>query len=153
MVKFPSSSTALAVCAGLLLHAESAAAAADALPKPLQENGKRAGGGGGGALPGKCVEPAVCAPPAQAQFQRVMAVPSRQQWEQGGGYCGSLSIQAIAQSYGAWISQAEVRKAAGPGGGHGDKENGYEILHTNIGGALDNLKVRLPCSVKCFLAD
>ena len=65
----------------------------------------------------------------------------RKQWGDSGGYCGSLSIQAIALSHGVWISQDQVRKAAGPGGGHGDKMNGYEILHTNIGGALDTLKL------------
>lgn len=70
-----------------------------------------------------------------------MNVQSRQQWGDSGGFCGSMSIQAIAMNYGCWISQSQVRRAAGPGGGHGDPENGYEILHTNIEGALDTLKL------------
>mgnify|MGYP000335800443 FL=1 len=90
--------------------------------------------------PGECVSPATCTAPT-AQFKRVMNVQSRQQWGDSGGYCGSLSVQAIAMNYGAWISQTQVRKAAGPGGGHGDRKNGYEILHTNIEGALDKLKL------------
>ncbi len=38
-----------------------------------------------------------------------------------------------------YISQDLLRKAAAPGGGHGEPGLGYEILHTNIGGALDNV--------------
>lgn len=44
-------------------------------------------------------------------------------------------------SWGAYISQDLVRKAAPPGGGHGDPDSGYEILHTNIHDALDELKL------------
>lgn len=44
-------------------------------------------------------------------------------------------------SYGAWISQREVRRSTGPGGGHGNPKDGYEILHTNIDQALDSLKL------------
>lgn len=94
-----------------------------------------------GSFPGSCVAPAVCEAPEHAVHSLVRPVQSRQQWEISGGFCGSLSIQAIAMSYGAYISQREVRRAAGPGGGHGDKQDGYEILHTNIGGALDTLKL------------
>ena len=50
-----------------------------------------------------------------------------------------MSIQTIALSHGVYISQDLLRKAAAPGGGHGEPGLGYEILHTNIGGALDNL--------------
>ena len=32
-----------------------------------------------------------------------------------------------------------IRKNAAPGGGHGNDTLGYEILHTNIEGALTNL--------------
>lgn len=66
-------------------------------------------------------------------------VEPRRQWTQSGGYCGSLSVQAIALSYGVWISQSVVRMSAADGGGHGDPNTGYEILHTNLGGALDTL--------------
>jgi hypothetical protein len=50
-----------------------------------------------------------------------------------------MSIQTIALAHGVYISQDLLRKAAAPGGGHGGPGFGYEILHTNIGGALDNL--------------
>jgi hypothetical protein len=42
-------------------------------------------------------------------------------------------------SYGNWISQSHVRKAAKPGGGGGDATHGYEISTLNIEGALDVL--------------
>ena len=38
-----------------------------------------------------------------------------------------------------WISQDLIRKHAAPGGGHGNETLGYEILHTNIEGALESL--------------
>lgn len=85
-----------------------------------------------------CVAPGTCTAPDLA-YSAVAPVVPRKQWGNSGGFCGSLSVQAIALTYGTWISQSLVRKAAGPGGGHGNKLRGYEILHTNIGGALDNL--------------
>jgi len=87
-----------------------------------------------------CVAPATCVEPA-AQYSRVMPVRSRNQWGDSGGYCGSLSVQAIAMRYGAYISQSIVRKSTSNGGGHGNERDGWEILHTNIGEALDNLKL------------
>lgn len=42
---------------------------------------------------------------------------------------------------GAYISQDVVRKHTPYGGGHGERELGYEILTTNIGQALENLKI------------
>jgi hypothetical protein len=42
-------------------------------------------------------------------------------------------------THGVWISQDLIRKNAAPGGGHGNDTLGYEILHTNIEGALTNL--------------
>jgi hypothetical protein len=42
-------------------------------------------------------------------------------------------------THGVWISQDLIRKHAAPGGGHGNDTLGYEILHTNIEGALTNL--------------
>ena len=59
------------------------------------------------APPGVCQTPAVCTPP-NATYSVVRPVPSRQQWEDSGGYCGSLSIQSICMSYGAYISQQQV---------------------------------------------
>jgi len=66
-------------------------------------------------------------------------VPSREQWSYSGGFCGALSIQSIALSYGVWISQYLIRQAAPYGGGHGNPTDGYEVLHTNISPCLTNL--------------
>jgi len=41
-----------------------------------------------------------------------------------------------------WISEDIIRKNAAPGGGHGNEREGYEILHTNIEGALTNLGLK-----------
>jgi len=41
-----------------------------------------------------------------------------------------------------WISEDIIRKNTGPGGGHGNETMGYEILHTNIEGALTNLGLK-----------
>uniref|UniRef100_A0A7S1U2H4 Peptidase C39-like domain-containing protein n=1 Tax=Phaeomonas parva TaxID=124430 RepID=A0A7S1U2H4_9STRA len=86
----------------------------------------------------ECVYPGTCTPPDRA-FERVAPLRPRHQWTDDGGYCGSLSIQMIGMTYGTYVSEDVVRKAAAPGGGHGDPKNGYEILHTNIAGALSNL--------------
>lgn len=85
-----------------------------------------------------CQYPGTCVAPTR-KYSNVMNVEPRHQWGDSGGYCGSLSVQAIAESYGLWISQTVVRKSAADGGGHGNPTDGYEILHTNIEGALDNL--------------
>jgi hypothetical protein len=50
-------------------------------------------------------------PPSRADVE--LSVPIRRQWENGHGYCGETSVQAIAMSYGAWISQRVVRDVAG----------------------------------------
>jgi len=87
--------------------------------------------------PGLCVEPAVCTPP-NAKFSKVLPVQSRQQWINKDGYCGSVSVQASAMAYGMWISQDQVRRAAGgkdvPGGG-------LEIYYRNIVPAFSTLKL------------
>ena len=89
----------------------------------------------------KCVYPGTCQPPAGAQYSKVLPTSPRDQWMDSGGFCGAVSIQTIALAHGSWISQDLIRKAAGPGGGHGDATEGYEILHTNINGALTSLGV------------
>lgn len=43
----------------------------------------------------------------------VLDIPGRVQWPNDGGYCGETSIQSIGLYYGAWISQAVARDAAG----------------------------------------
>jgi len=87
-----------------------------------------------------CCYPGTCAPP-NTTYSRVMNVPSREQWAYSGGFCGALSIQSIALSYGIWISQLNIRQAAPDGGGHGNPDDGYEILHTNIADCLSNLSL------------
>ena len=75
----------------------------------------------------------LCAPPSM-NYSKVLPVTPRIQWEDDGGYCGSMSIQEIALGQGVWLSQQQVRQHTVPGGGHDE-----EILETNIQLALDNL--------------
>ena len=85
--------------------------------------------------------PGTCSPP-EAKFVGGRNVIPRKQWGDSGGFCGSSSIQTIAMSYDAWISQDLIRKAAPDNvAGHGNEIEGYEILHNNIEGCLDNLKL------------
>jgi len=86
----------------------------------------------------ECVSPGVsppdvCAPPPAAKYSNVTDIPGRMQWLDRDGYCGSNSIQMVALSYGAWISQDLVRKSVG----------NHEILHTNIQQAITTLKFML----------
>jgi len=88
-----------------------------------------------------CVAPGTCTAPKTKFMKRATVIP-RDQWTIAGGFCGSLSIQSIALTYGAWISQDKVRKQTPyGGGGHGDKTEGYEVLPGNIDAALTNLKL------------
>lgn len=88
-----------------------------------------------------CVSPGTCVPPnSKYSAGRIYATP-RKQWVDSGGFCGALSIQTLALSYGAYISQDLIRKAAPEGGGHGDEEDGYEISPTNIDAACENLSI------------
>jgi hypothetical protein len=89
-----------------------------------------------------CVAPGTCTAPSAAAFSAVAPVTPRHQWPDKGGYCGSLSVQAIALSFGAWISEDGVRRAASGGcaDGHSDDEHGEEIDTRNLGGALTNLQ-------------
>jgi hypothetical protein len=93
---------------------------------------------------GECVRPGTCTPP-NAQFQRVLPVTPRQQWNTAGGFCGSMSIQTAHLAFGAWISQGKVRSAnegvhgAGhcdggtPGHPGPDKGEGCEVGALNLG--------------------
>lgn len=90
-------------------------------------------------LDSKCVAPGTCNAPLDAKYAFILPTEPRHQWETDGGFCGALSIQTIALAHGVWISQDLIRKSASPGGGHGEKEVGYEILHTNIEEVLTNL--------------
>ena len=79
-----------------------------------------------------CVAPGICTPP-DTQFSKVAPLNPRAQWTTDGGFCGALSIQSIALTFGTYISQDIIRKAAPYGGGHGQKNEGYEVLPVNIG--------------------
>lgn len=57
------------------------------------------------------IAPGVCNPP-NAKFVAGRNCQPRDQWTISGGFCGSVSIQTIALSYGVWISQDLIRKAA-----------------------------------------
>ena len=86
-----------------------------------------------------CYSPGNCRAPQNALYSTVLPTQPRTQWDTDGGFCGSLSIQTIALAHGVWISQDIARKNAAPGGGHGNDTEGYEIIHTNIEGALTKL--------------
>jgi len=66
-----------------------------------------------------CVYPEICRPPP-SKFSQVIPIRPRMQWNTNGGFCGALSVQVMAMSYGAWISQDLIRKAnrGGPCFGH-----------------------------------
>ena len=90
----------------------------------------------------ECEFPGTCSAPTGYASKRLSGVVPRRQWvDSEGGYGGASAIQAIALTHGSWISQALVRKAAADGGGHDSPKLGYEILHTNIAGALSKLKL------------
>jgi hypothetical protein len=86
-----------------------------------------------------CVSPGTCTPPSDYKHIAGRDVIPRYQWTISGGFCGSVSIQSIALTYGAWISQDLIRKVAPEAEGHGNPIEGYEILHSNIETALTNL--------------
>lgn len=92
-----------------------------------------------------CVYPGTCSPPSSSDYPyvggRTELVP-RSQWVESGGFCGALSIQSIAMTYGAYISQDIVRKhAPEQSGSHGDETLGYEISTENILPALEALSL------------
>lgn len=68
-----------------------------------------------------CVYPEICQPPA-TKYSKVLPIRPRMQWNTNGGFCGSLSFQVMAMTYGAWLSQDHIRKAniGGPCFGHTD---------------------------------
>jgi len=90
-----------------------------------------------------CVKPGQCVPPSDYKYVSGRNAIPRVQWGSEGGFCGSVSIQTIALTYGFWISQDLVRKATPDNGqgGHGNPDDGYEVLHTNIEDGLDNLGI------------
>lgn len=71
------------------------------------------------------------------KYEHILPGQPGVQWMDHGGYCGSWSVQRTAMVKGAWISQAQVRAHAKPGGG-----NDNEILATNIDDALKSLKLK-----------
>ena len=92
----------------------------------------------------KCVYPGTCTPPP-TKYSWVAPNSPRDQWTIEGGFCGSLSIQSIALTKGAFISQDLIRKANIPVGNscgeHGDNTVGYEVVPQNIAQTLDALSI------------
>jgi hypothetical protein len=43
----------------------------------------------------------------------MLDIPMRQQWVNGHGYCGEVSIQSVGLYYGVWVSQQVVRDVGG----------------------------------------
>ena len=76
-----------------------------------------------------------CKKPSK-KYEQVLQVNPRLQWDDAGGYCGSMAVQNVALGKGVWISQQKVRDATDDGGGHD-----HEILATNIELALKTLKL------------
>jgi hypothetical protein len=74
--------------------------------------------------------------PPPRKYSVSQSVSPRLQWTNDGGYCGSLSIQQLALSYGVYLSQGQVRNHSTPGGGHDN-----EIVETNIASSLTTLKL------------
>ena len=78
-----------------------------------------------------------CEPPKNMKYKRIQNVSPRIQWDDAGGYCGSMAVQDVTLGKGAWVSQQQVRDHTVHGGGHDN-----EILATNIIEALTNLKLK-----------
>merc|ERR1719450_705332 len=76
---------------------------------------------------GACVYPEICQKPVR-KYSKVLPVQGRFQWDESGGFCGSLSIQTMALTHGAWISQDHVRKA---------NRGGLCFGHTDVGGGCE----------------
>jgi hypothetical protein len=77
-----------------------------------------------------------CKKPKKKYEASQPAFAPRIQWNDAGGYCGSMAIQNVAMGKGIWLSQQQVRDHASPGGGHDN-----EILATNVDQTLTNLKL------------
>mmetsp|Transcript_19448 Transcript_19448/g.41783 ORF Transcript_19448/g.41783 Transcript_19448/m.41783 type:complete len:365 (+) Transcript_19448:181-1275(+) len=77
-----------------------------------------------------------CKKPSK-KYEQILETKPGIQWMDHGGYCGSWSIQRIALANGVWLSQQQIRDHTVEGGGHDE-----EILETNIGLALQNLKFK-----------
>ena len=77
------------------------------------------------------------------KYSRVLNVKPRIQWDDSGGYCGSLAIQNVALGKGVWVSQAVIRNSTVDAGGHTNQGGkGHEILAGNIDLALTTLKLK-----------
>ena len=86
-----------------------------------------------------CFAPGTCKPPTDMSYSKILDITPRRQWDWDGGFSGEVSIQTIALTYGFWVSQDLIRKAAPPGGGAGNKTLGYQVTHLNIEDTLRNL--------------
>ena len=88
-----------------------------------------------------CTNPYCKAP--NKKYSRVLNVKPRIQWDDSGGYCGSLAIQNVALGKGVWVSQAVIRNSTVDAGGHTNQGGkGHEILAGNIDLALKTMKLK-----------
>jgi len=81
-----------------------------------------------------------CAKPVR-KYEVIQDVQPGMQWGDHGGYCGSWATQRATLAKGAWVSQQQVRDHTVNGGGPND----HEILASNIGLAMTNLKIKHDC--------
>ena len=92
-----------------------------------------------------CVYPGTCSPPQTKHSSVAVGPKPGQQWNINGGFCGAFSTQQCALSGGAWVSQDLVRKANRHWGGpfvmHGNTQDGYEVMPSNIRATAEGLKL------------
>jgi len=91
----------------------------------------------------ECHDPA-CIPNDRKYVMERLTVRPRFQWWHHGAYCGELAIQATAMSYGAYLSQKQIRKVA-PNNfqthSYGSPTLGYEVTDINIERTMDRLGI------------
>ncbi|KAH8090238.1 hypothetical protein JL720_6553 [Aureococcus anophagefferens] len=92
---------------------------------------------GGGPTATAPAPPGTCTPPAGYAHARVAPVSPRRQWVDAEGVFGGASaIQAIALSYGVYVSQG-VAAGRADGGGHGAQTRLRDPAHERSGKAPD----------------
>jgi len=59
-----------------------------------------------------CHDEDLCTSPEYHYSMEVTTVPARNQWWHHGAFCGEMSVQSIAMSYGVYLSQKKIRMYA-----------------------------------------
>ena len=78
-----------------------------------------------------CVYPGTCHPPSSYKYIGGRDVVPRYQWTTSGGFCGAVSIQAIALTYGMWVSEDLIRFGSILNTQYSILNTQYSILNTN----------------------